>query len=33
MQWLYYAGLAVAILVLLNVVLVIYLAVANRDAE
>jgi hypothetical protein len=33
MQWFYYAGLAVAILVLLNVVLVIYLAVANRDAE
>ena len=33
MQWLYYAGIAVAVVVLLNLALVIYLAVANRDAE
>ena len=33
MQWLYYAGLAVAIIVLLNIVLVICLAVANRNTE
>jgi len=33
MQWLYYAGLAVAIIVLLNIILVIYLAVANRNGE
>ena len=33
MQWLYYAGLTVAIVVLLNIVLVIYLAVANRKAD
>jgi hypothetical protein len=33
MQWLYYAGLVVAIVVLLNIVLVIYLALANRSTE
>ena len=33
MHWLYYVGAAVAIIVLLNVVLVLYLAIAGRDAE
>ena len=33
MHWLYYVGAAVAIVILLNVVLVLYLAIAGRDGE
>jgi hypothetical protein len=33
MHWLYYVGAAVAVVILLNVVLVLYLAIAGRDAE
>ena len=33
MHWLYYAGIAVAVVVLLNVLFVVYLAVTSRDPE
>ena len=33
MLWLYYVGIAVAVVVVLNVVLVIYLAIASRHAD
>jgi hypothetical protein len=33
MHWLYYVGAAVAVIVLINVALVLYLAIAGRDGE
>ena len=33
MHWLYYVGAAVAVIVLLNIVFVLYLAIAGRGDE
>jgi hypothetical protein len=33
MHWVYYAGLAVAVIVVLNILLVIYLAIVGRKGE
>jgi hypothetical protein len=33
MQWLYYVGIAVAVVVLLNILLVLYLAIASKEGE
>ena len=33
MHWLYYAGLVVAVIVLLNILLVVYLAITNKGAD
>ena len=33
MHWLYYVGLAVAVVALLNILLVVYLAIATREPD